>query len=262
MTWGKYWVVIANAAARARIERTVFVGRLAFYAVMLVIYARIWQMVGAQGQAEPFGRSELVWYLALTEWIALSVPPLHNEIEADIRSGNIAYYLPRPISYFWMRYAEGLGTLFVRMAVLLPLGFALAAVLSGGLPLGGALGLVCGALTALIAAGLQLLFLAIIGLSAFFIQDTAPIYWVWQKLSFVFGGLMFPLDLYPDTLQKVAGVTPFPWLLYAPGRVAIGAEPAFLWKTTLALATWLVISVFVGQVAYRRALKSLEFNGG
>jgi ABC-2 type transport system permease protein len=258
----KYRAVVAMAMAQALAARAVFLGRVAFYAILLTMYGRIWELVGQRGSLGRFARTDLVWYLAITEWIALSLPPIHLEIEADVRSGNVAYLLSRPISYFWLRFAEGLGTLLVRMLILGVFGVGIAYALSGGLASGGLLALLCGALTAVVAATLSLVFCAIIGLSAFFVEDTSPLYWVWQKLSFVFGGLMFPLDMYPETVRTVASATPFPSLLYAPGRIAIGAEPAFVWQTSLALAGWLIVAVVSAHFAYQRALKALEINGG
>jgi ABC-type uncharacterized transport system permease subunit len=101
-------------------------------------------------------------------------------------------------------------------------GFGVSWLLSGvaegsraGLPSGGLPALICGALTAVVAAMLNLIFCATSGLCAFFLETTSPLYWGWQKLGFAFGGLMFPLDTYPDTLRGTALATPFPSLLYA-----------------------------------------------
>jgi len=262
MTLRKYRAVVGIAMTQALTARAVFLGRVAFYAILLAIFGRIWSLVGQKGALGRFGRVDLIWYLAITEWIALSLPPIHLEIEADVRSGNLAYLLSRPICYFWLRFAEGLGTLLVRLLVLAGFGFGIALLLSGGLPSGGGLALVCGALTAVVAATLNLIFCGIIGLSAFFLEDTSPVYWVWQKLAFVLGGLMFPLDIYPDAVRSVANATPFPALLYAPGRIAIGAEPAFLAQTALVLAGWLIVAAVSAHFTFRRALKALEINGG
>ena len=259
---GKYWAVLKIAMAHAAASRSVFLGRVAFFGILIAIFARIWQIVGERGPIGAFGQNDLVWYLGITEWIALSLPPLHLEIEADVRSGNLAYLLTRPISYLWLRFVEGLGTLLVRMLGLGSFGFFVALALAGGLPSGGVLALVCGALTAVVAATLNLLFCAIIGLSAFFIEDTSPLYWVWQKSGFVFGGLMFPLDMYPDAMQRLAHATPFPSLLYAPGRIAIGAPPNFTWHATLQLAAWTCLAVALAHVVFKRALQALELNGG
>ncbi len=61
-----------------------------------------------------------------------------------------------------------------------------------------------------------------IGLLAFWLQDVAPVYWVWQKLMFVLGGLMLPLELYPVFIQRAAAFTPFPTLLAAPASFMLG----------------------------------------
>lgn len=262
MTPSKYWAAAKIAMAQASVARSVLVGRIVLFAIFVTLYARIWQLVGEHGTLGEFGRTDLIWYLTITEWLALSLPPLHLDIEADVRNGNLAYLLPRPVSYLWLRFAEALGTLLVRMLGLGVFGFGMALYLGGGLPSGGLLALVCGALTAVVAATLNLVFSAIIGLSAFFVEDASPAYWVWQKLSFVFGGLMFPLDIYPDAMQKIAHATPFPSLLYAPGRIAIGASPAFASESGLRLALWLGLAIVTANYAYRRALRALELNGG
>src|ERR1700742_3411269 len=118
MTFRKYSAVLAIALRQANAARAAFFGRVAFYGVVLAMYARVWQIVGAHGSLGVFGHRALIWYLALTEWIALSIPPLHLEIEQDVQSGTIAYFLPRPISYLWLRFSEALGTMLLRMAML------------------------------------------------------------------------------------------------------------------------------------------------
>ena len=50
--------------------------------------------------------------------------------------------------------------------------------------------------------------LPLLPLLAFWLQDVAPVYWVWQKLMFVLGGLMLPLELYPAFIQRAAAFTP------------------------------------------------------
>ena len=268
MTLGKYWAALAISLRQANAARAAFFGRVVFYGVLIAMYARIWQIVGAHGSLGVFGHRDLIWYLALTEWIALSVPPLHLELENDVRTGAIAYFLPRPISYLWLRFSEALGTMLLRMALLGTFGFAVAWFLAsdatsvGALPSGGALALVCGAFVAFLAALLNLVFSALIGLCAFFIQDTSPVYWVWQKLGFVFGGLLFPLELYPDSIRQVASFTPFPSLLYAPGKIAVGADAPFVWHSLLLLGMWGLIGVSSAHFAFGRARKSLEINGG
>jgi len=115
-------------------------------------------------------------------------------------------------------------------STLLGLGVALA--LSGGLPNGELFALICNALTSVVSATLNLLF--------------------------AFSDLISPLGLYPEALKPVATVGPYPSLLYAPGSIAIDAEPAFLWRGTLALAGWALAATLWAELAFRRTRKTLD----
>src|SRR6185503_5609466 len=98
-------------------------------------------------------------------------------------------------------------------------------LLSGALPadLRGVLwALPIGALSAVAL----LSFNAMIGLCAFWLQDCSPIYWVWQKLAFLLGGLLLPLDIYPRWLRRLAEASPFSALLYGPASLVLEFEPA------------------------------------
>jgi ABC-type uncharacterized transport system permease subunit len=154
--------------------------------------------------------------------------------------------------------AEARGALLGRMLLLGVLGFGMSLLLAGSpegsgvaLPSSGVCSSICGALTAVVAATLNLVFCALLGLSAFFFEDTSPVYWVWQKLSFVFGGSTFPLDIYPSALRSLALESPFPTLLYAPGRIAMAAQPSFVWHAVV--VAWISFAVTCAYCAVRRA---------
>ena len=113
----KYAAFSRIAATQARRERGELYGRV-------VVFRRHPRRVlepVARGRAKPGCRSAadpraLVWYLAVTEWILLSAPPIHIEIQEAIRRGDVVYRLGRPVSYVGAEFAEGLGLLAVRRA--------------------------------------------------------------------------------------------------------------------------------------------------
>jgi ABC-type uncharacterized transport system permease subunit len=129
-------------------------------------------------------------------------------------------------------------------------------------PVAGPLALICGALTAVVATSSNLVFSGLSAACALFAEDPSAVYWFWQKLSFVFGGLLFPLDLYPRTLSSAADLTPFPALLDASSRVALGAEPSFAWHTLLALGCFIAFKVISVRFAARRAPRGLGATRG
>ena len=256
-----YAAIAATALRQARAERAATLGRLAFMAVLLLIFSRLWQVVAERGGLPGVSDVEMLWYLAITEWVMLSLPLLHLEIERDIRSGDIACRLARPLSYLGQRLAEASGEAALRGITLGIGGAAIAWALTGGLP-HDPRGLLLALPLVVLATALGLLSLAAIGLVAFWIQDCSPVYWIWQKAAFVLGGLLLPLEIYPDWLRQIALATPFSALMYGPGRMAFGWDPAFAATVALKLVFWLAVTVLLLVWLYRRALRVLDVNGG
>ena len=109
-------VAVFGVAARQTLSaRGAIVARSAFYVVVLFIFSRLWDAMSGF-----IGAAEFLWYLALTEWTTLAMPHFYVWIEEDVRRGDIAYRLVRPVSYFWAKFAEGMGEVLARLAVLAP----------------------------------------------------------------------------------------------------------------------------------------------
>jgi ABC-2 type transport system permease protein len=257
----KYVAVASTAIRQALAERGALLGRLAFYGVILLVFSRLWRVAaehGAIGLASP---KDLLWYLAVTEWVILSVPLIHHQIEADIQRGDVATLLPRPISYLGSRLAESAGDFLLRAATLAIAGCVFATAMTGGLPddpRGLLLALPLGLLAGLVA----LCFQAAIGLTSVWITDCAPVYWIWQKCAFILGGLMLPLEVYPEWLRDFALLTPFAALMNGPGRMAFGWQPDLALRVALQLIAWSLVAAALLVVVYARARRRLEVSGG
>ena len=178
----------------------------------LLIFAHLWKVAAVKGGALAFPADRLLWYIAFNEWVFIAVPELCHEVEQDLRSGRLAYLLPRPISYIGSKFSEGFGTLLLNLIVLGSVAFSFTWLWSGSLPFSlPAFGL--SLLLGLLAGSVGLLFQLAIGLSTFWLREIGPFYWIWEKFLFVLGGLILPLVAYPLWLQKIAYWTPFPALL-------------------------------------------------
>jgi viologen exporter family transport system permease protein len=258
--FAKYAAFSRIAATEARRERSELYGRMAFFVVILGVFSSLWRAVAEAGMPVAADPKSLVWYLAATEWILLSAPPIHIEIQEAIRRGDVVYRLGQPASYVAAEFATGFGLLAMRAPFLGLTAFLCAFAFTGWIPPLTALLIVVPfgfAASALITA----LYLGI-GLLAFWLQDVAPVYWVWQKLMFVLGGLMLPLELYPTIVQRVAVFTPFPSLLAAPASFVLGthlATPAALAGSLLLWSGATACAVFW---LFRRAVSTVTINGG
>lgn len=256
----RYAAVASIALRQGLAERGALFGRLAFYVVILLIFSRLWAVVADEGSVGASKR-ELVWYLAITEWVVLSLPLIHLQIEQDVRSGDIAYRLPKPISYLGFRLAEAWGDIVLRSAVLGLAGCVLASAMAGGLP-GDPRGLLLALPLGVLAAFVGLCCHAAIGLCAIWLQDSTPVYLVWQKLAFILGGLFVPLEIYPAWLRDFALWTPFSAMMHGPGRMAFGWQPELALLVAAKLLFWAGVSVLVLWWTYRRGLRSLDVSGG
>jgi ABC-2 type transport system permease protein len=257
---GKYAAFARISATQASRERGELYGRVIFFAVILGVFSSLWRAVAEAGMPIAADPRALVWYLAATEWITLSAPPIHLEIQEAIRRGDIVYRLGRPVSYAIAEFAAGLGLLAVRAPVLGLTAFLCAFVFTGWIPPASALAKVVpfGLAAAALLTALHLW----IGLLAFWLQDVSPVYWVWQKLMFVLGGLMLPLELYPRVLQRIAALTPFPVLLGKPASLVLQNGVVSPEAIAVNLVIWCCATAMVVQWTYRRAAAGLTVNGG
>ena len=253
-------LAIAAASARQSLGmRAEILGRVAFYAAILLIYSRLWRAVPMPaGSGDP---AAMLWYLAVTEWVLISLPSVHLEIERDVRTGDVAYLLPRPVSYLGAKLAEGAGQAAVRLGTLGLVGFPLAFALAGGLP-ADPRGLPLALALGLLASAFGLLAHAAIGTTAVWIQDVSPVYWIWQKSAFVLGGLILPLSLYPAWIRGFAAWTPFSALLYGPGSLAFGLDLAGAARSAALLVGWGLVAAAALSALWRRGLRVLDVNGG
>ncbi len=260
--WAKYLAFGRIGARTAVSERGELLGRMAFFAAILGVFSALWRAVAEAGMPIVADPRRMVWYLATTEWILLSAPQLHTEIQEEVRRGDIVYRVARPVSYVGALFAQSAGMLVIRAPVLAVTSFACAYAFTKQLP-------PAAALVRAVPLGLAAMVLVValyvtIGLLSFWLSEVAPVYWVSQKLLFVLGGLMLPLQLDPTWLRRLAACTPFPSMLEGPAAVMLGAGLAprdALWLG-LRIGLWLLCALWVLSLLLRRATRSLSVGGG
>ena len=257
----KYLYVARKAFAEAATKRAELIGRVVFFAIIMLIFSRLWAVAFEAGGVSEGTPRDLTWYMALTEWVALSVPMVHLDIERDVRTGEVSVQLPRPLSYLGLQLAKGFGTAAAQLAAIGIGGGLLTWLVAGGLPTH-PLGLALAAPLVALATGLGVVVLALIGLAAFWLQECGPVYWVWQKLLFILGGLILPLSLYPAWLATAARLTPCAALLNLPASLVLHPGAQAFAVALGAQLFWGAVLVVLTAAVYRRALLAIDVNGG
>lgn len=239
-----------------------FVARALFFAIILFIFSRLWgALVGPSGALAGFSGRDLVWYLTVAEVMMLSATSLLRQVESDVKSGQIAYLLVRPVNYALYQASYYLGESAVNLAVNAAVGGAIATVLAGPPPatLSSALQAV---VLLLLAIAMQFSFLMAIGLLAFFVEECRPFYWIYSKLVFTLGGMFLPLDIYPRAIRLLAEALPFKSVTYGPARVFVAGSPGLFTNLALTGVAWVVALAFVLAWEYREGVKRVNANGG
>ena len=181
--WGKYWAFARIALREASAARGELYGRGLFLIVLLGVFTALWRAVAEAGMPLQAEQHQLVWYLAATEWVLLSTPTRHLEIQEDVRRGDVAYQLPRPVSYPRAALAQCLGALLVRAPFLALVAGLTAWAFTGRLP--DVRGLLWVLPFGMLAAAVLAELYVALGLLSFWLTDATPLYWVAGKLVFV-----------------------------------------------------------------------------
>lgn len=260
--WRKYSAVAATAAQSRLAYWQEMGARTFFFAIILFIFSGLWgQVIGADGSLVGFTRQQLVWYLMLTEAITLSATSLVTEIEQDVKSGQIAYLLAKPLNYLLYQAAHYAGEMAVSTSLNLLAGGVVAWALVG-LPIITLPSLTQALVLLVLGAAVRFCLLASIALLSFFVEESRPFYWIYSKLVFTLGGLFIPIDLYPKFFKQLAAWLPFQSITYGPARAFISGDWSLFGSFASIALLWCVLLAGLLHLEFTQGVKQINVNGG
>lgn len=238
--------------------------RCGFMAMVIFVFAELWTttfQLSGRALVGGFDLPRMIWYLVLTETIIMSCPRVFTKIDQEVKNGDLAYTLNRPYNYALFQYAAYLGN----AALVLPINFLVGGILAyllAGPPRVAPTAWPAIALCAVLAISLNFVVELVIGLLAFWFEDTYAFFWIYQKTVFTLGGLFLPLDLFPETLRRIAEKLPFTAIAYAPARLTASFDEGLFLNTLATQLIWLLILSGVAALIYRGGARRLNVNGG
>jgi len=258
-----FWVAFTSARSNLAYLGEVS-GRVIFLAVILYIFLCLWkETYGCTGNQQLGGLSiaQMLWYLTITEAIILSAPKVSQLVDEDVRTGSFATYLVRPMSYPIYRLASSLGERSVRFASNLLAGGAVTALLVGPAGLQ-PIGLLLLLLALPFAFVIDFLGTFLIGLGAFWMEDTSGLFLIYSRGTMLIGGVLLPIELYPTKVQPLLKILPFANVAYAPAKLFVNPS---LTELMLVLSRQLLGVAVLGLAVYftyRVAKLRVFVNGG
>ena len=240
--WPTLWRVAAADMLAYRAEMVIWI----LSATMPLVMLALWDAASAEGPLEGFGQADFARYFAVTLVVRqLTGAWIVWELNYNIRQGGLSPQLLRPLNPLWFNLASTLAALPWRMLVLAPL--------LVGLwwwrpdvwfwPEPGRLAAF--ALSVFLAFLLSWLVQCLMGLLAFWFEQSLGFFSVYFAVWALSSGYVVPLALLPAWLRGAFAWLPFYGTLGAPVGILTGAESspggALLvqlgWVAALALAT-------------------------
>ena len=157
----------------------------------------------------------------------MAYPPLVERVEQEVKSGQVAVTLIRPFSYVGAHF--GRLPRRIHPAPVHQSRHRRCPGFSPVRPAGGGPG----------QAGRFLLFLPVslvihfsftmcIALLAFWFEEVQGFHLIYTRLLMTLGGMMLPLEIFPESVERLAHVLPFQAVIYLPAKMMV-TEPGGLW---------------------------------
>jgi ABC-2 type transport system permease protein len=262
MRYRKYLAIFRIALVNQWAYSADVIFRSCFFLLILTILMELWRTaLGPKGVLMGLTGRDMVWYLVYTESVLLAFPRFDEVISEEVKSGEIAYRLLKPMSYLGFHLSGYLAEISFRFVMNFALGGALVTWRLGGatFALVHTPALLC--LTVL-AFVLSFQICACIALLAFWVEDTKPFFWIYHKLMFTLGGLLVPNDLMPFWLKRMSDLLPFGSILYAPARLFVRWEDALFFRTVGVQLVWILLLTMLAQSLFLKGVRRLHVQGG
>jgi ABC-2 type transport system permease protein len=85
---------------------------------------------------------------------------------------------------------------------------------------------------------------------------------IYQKILFILGGMMIPLDFMPAWLRDLSLALPFNYTIYAPARLFVKFDWASFASVAANQLLWIVVFAVVLSLMFRWGMRRVSINGG
>lgn len=235
------------------------------FTVMMFIFLNLWRYIYSDTSAliKGYTINQMIWYVVVTEmiWFGTRNKSLTNEISDDIKSGKIAYHMNKPYSYIMFIISKYMGEIIFKFAIFMSFSILLGFILIGGLHEFSIMNIPLLVIVFLFGAVINALIRIGISLTSFWIEESAPFHWIYDKLILVIGTI-FPIELFPLWIQPIIRYTPIFVVTYGPAKLVVDFSMNMFYAVLLIQIIYLIVCTLVVMLLYRRGVKKLNVNGG
>ncbi len=235
------------------------------YCILIFIFLNLWKYIYKDPQEliNGYNMSQMIWYVILTEilWMSLGGRNLCKKIIHDVKSGNIAYNINKPYNYVEYSLFHHMGLVIIRFILVGCLGVVLGIISLHNFPSLNILQGIGVLFSCLFATIINILLVTAIGLIAFFMEDSNPIFWIYSKMILVIGTI-FPIEFFPHFLQPIIKYSPIYVVSYGPAKLFVDFSTSSWLQISIAQIIYLGIAFLICHGIYHKGVKKLNVNGG
>lgn len=239
--------------------------------VLLYIWFAVFQSsegaaVGTIVVINGFTFDSMIGYVVISTITGILISnEVHWEIGQDVRSGNIAMNLIKPVSYQLRQYFGALGTLMVN-TLFIGMPMVVIYLIFRGIT-GGPLPSLFMVLSYLVSVGLSSLILFLInylfGLAAFYVEYIFGFIFAKEALLKLLSGQLIPIAFFPEVIRGFFVFLPFAGLVYTPTMAFLGMyQGQELALHMLVQLVWVLLLWLLTQVVWRAAIRRVTIMGG
>jgi len=235
------------------------------YLIHVSVYYFLYKALFAQGGSiKGYTLQTMVTYVSIG-WISKSfyLNYIDHELSNDVRMGQIAMDLIKPVDFQLMYYFRGYGQSLFRIVLFTPpIVVATLLVFNVQAPASAAhlgLFLLSTFLSALIYLGINFF----VGAIAVFFLSIQGILYPKNLMIELFSGLLIPIDWFPGWFQTLSALLPFQSIAFVPLSVYLGRlEGQALVRALGAQGFWVVALFLAGRALWRVGRRRMLIQGG
>lgn len=241
-----------------------FLSKNIFFVFILFIYLMLWKNIYSQKGSIIGGLTlnQMIWYLIVTELVTLSRTDIHIQVNEDVKTGNIAYLLNKPYNYVLYCFSYFIGEIGIKLFTNGIIGISIGLIYVGALENFNFAHFPFIFLSLIVGCFINFFIYIILALSSFWFEDNNAFFWIYSKLIFTLGGMLMPIELFPNWLKSWSQYLPFAYVTYVPAKLAVDFSFSSFYKQFTIQILYLVIFFILAMTLYRKGAKNLNVNGG
>lgn len=226
----KYWEIFRITWQQFLIYRVNFIfWRLRTVMQLLLVYFIWWTVTRSQTQIFDYTSTSILTYVliaSLTRTIVLSSRT--SDLIDAINTGNIVNFLIKPLGFIKYHLVRDVADKLFNIGFFIVEIFLLILILKPPLIIQTNTSILFFFCLAIIG-GLIIYFCInfIIGVMAFWVENSWGVLFLMSIFLESFGGSLFPLDILPKEIFNALILTPFPYLIYFPAKLYLGTLTSY-----------------------------------